>query len=465
MARMCEMAKGNILVAVPRVSLIGQTAEKLRWVVDDVGIHCASLNRKDLKNQFIVSTLQSARNINAKFKTIIIDEAHLMKKSVSHLIKSIEHEYVVGLTGTPMINGQKIYGDDEYWNEPCATVTIKELTKLGYLTPLRIGCATEESKVDLTGVATQRGDYVVSQLFEKYEPMIAAQVNETLEKTKDRKAVLIMCINIQHAEIVYSLLPENESALIHSKLKDVQHKIDQFRSGLFKYLVSVAQISVGFDAPIADTLALMRATRSTSLFVQVCGRILRMHDDKKDALLLDFGRVVENLGSPYDITPEGDKTKDPLELVCITCNTYNRRSCIKCTECGHHFSVMCDICHNVRLKGTPCPNECNKRNVTLANSLKNLTNTAFKRQNKIYNVRPRFDYYTSKAGNKCIRINYGGFISEYFTERMAFKFKKRLQVLELNYTVDLAELNKNSLHIKVEVNYDGKYPRVHKISK
>jgi len=397
MAEICRLAKGNILITVPRISLINQTVEKLKLVTDDIGIYCASMNKKELDNQFIVSTLQSINKVECSFKTIIIDEVHLMEKSIDKMVNNIKHNYLLGMSGTPW----DLYGTDSFWDKPCIKITIKDLTELNYLTKLVI--KDTKNKVDLTGVKIQAGDYALSPLFKKYKEVIVSQVKEALARTESRKAVLWMCVNIEHAEHVFRLLPQNKSAIIHSKLNDVPEKIEMFRDGKIKHLVSVAQISVGFDAPVADTLVLMRATKSPVLFVQTVGRILRMDDDKKDALLLDYGRVIENLGHPYGIIDSGTTGKTNITHLCFNCDSCIPNGHKLCPVCGQKILTKCQVCGELKPLGESCSNGCK----VVRDPFKKLTETAYDGKEKKYIV-DSFDIYLHKSysGNECLRFDF-----------------------------------------------------------
>jgi len=107
--------------------------------------------------------------------------------------------------------------------------------------------------------------------------------------------------------------------------------------------VNVAQLTTGFNNPAIDLLAFMRPTRSPVLYIQCCGRAMRTHTNKLDAVVLDFGGVVEALG-PVDkiqISPPkkrlpGERGEPPIKA-CPSCKTESAAGVRLCPECGHEF--------------------------------------------------------------------------------------------------------------------------------
>ena len=69
--------------------------------------------------------------------------------------------------------------------------------------------------------------------------------------------------------------------------------INDFKAQKFKYIVSVGTLTTGFDSPHVDTIAVLRATESASLFQQIIGRGLRLCDGKSDCLVLDYASNIE----------------------------------------------------------------------------------------------------------------------------------------------------------------------------
>lgn len=73
--------------------------------------------------------------------------------------------------------------------------------------------------------------------------------------------------------------------------------IAAFKARELKYLVNVAVLTTGFDAPHVDVIAILRPTESVGLYQQIVGRGLRLSPGKTDCLILDYA------GNPGNSTP------------------------------------------------------------------------------------------------------------------------------------------------------------------
>jgi DNA repair protein RadD len=102
-----------------------------------------------------------------------------------------------------------------------------------------------------------------------------------------------------------------------------------FKAQKIKYIVNVSVLTTGFDATHVDVIAMMRATESVGLMQQIIGRGLRLHEGKKDCLVLDYAENIERHcpdGDIFDPTIESKKSKsdaENLECICSTCETGN----------------------------------------------------------------------------------------------------------------------------------------------
>lgn len=87
-------------------------------------------------------------------------------------------------------------------------------------------------------------------------------------------------------------------------------------------------------------MALVRATASTGLYVQMVGRGTRIADGKENCLILDYGQNVERHGfidqvKPKDKMSSGDGEAPTKQ--CESCQTMVHAACQICPECGFEF--------------------------------------------------------------------------------------------------------------------------------
>lgn len=98
-----------------------------------------------------------------------------------------------------------------------------------------------------------------------------------MEFAATRKGVMIFAATVEHAKEIVGLLPAEDAALITGDTPGSERDvlIDDFKAQRFRYLVNVAVLTTGFDAPHVDLIAILRPTESVSLYQQIVGRGLR----------------------------------------------------------------------------------------------------------------------------------------------------------------------------------------------
>ena len=128
----------------------------------------------------------------------------------------------------------------------------------------------------------------------------------------DRRSWLVFCCGVAHAMLVCAALHKRgiDAEVLTGAHGSTERDsiIARFKSGELRCLVNVNVLTTGFDAPNVDLLVMLRATQSPSLYVQMVGRGTRLHEGKKDCLVLDYGTNVERHGLIDDIQPPTPKS-------------------------------------------------------------------------------------------------------------------------------------------------------------
>ena len=442
---------------VPKNILIKQTVESFNY---KVGIYNAGAGIKELHHPITIASVQSLANAKElpEANLIIFDECHRVKKSHVDLyerFKALRPQCkLIGMTATDFDMKK------DFWSRKVFDIGMRELTDQNFLAPI----VTQESKakVDLTGVAIQGGDYNLKQLGERFtEDKIKEQVGDLLIRSSERKHIIVMCTSIKHAEDVHALI--DGSFILHSTLhKDEQKsQLDMWR--LFGgYLISVLIASEGFDFEPTDCLALMRPTRSPTLYQQAVGRIARLSPNKKDGLFLDYGNVIENLGFVYDIRKSNKG--EIRHKVCSSCETANLPKAKVCINCNEEFVRLCGECLEMVTYGHACV--AKKK----GDALKNTTNKAYEAPNP-WKVVSHINkvLHKSKKGTECLRVDYfdGIFnkhVSEYYSFYSAdFKMwvKTHTDVKEYKTPVEIAKMDiKLKAPKEILLVKDGKYWKI-----
>ncbi|MCP1065228.1 hypothetical protein M5G07_05365 [Serratia symbiotica] len=137
---------------------------------------------------------------------------------------------------------------------------------------------------------------------------------------------MIFAATIEQAREIHGLLPTGEAALVSAAATPSVERdalITAFKQQQLRYLVNVAVLTTGFDAPHVDMIAILRPTESVSLYQQIIGRELRLAPGKVDYLILDY------VGNHHDLfTPEVGVSKlhsnsQPVQVFCLGCGFAN----------------------------------------------------------------------------------------------------------------------------------------------
>jgi DNA repair protein RadD len=196
-------------------------------------------------------------------------------------------------------------------------------------------------KVDVSKVKHKGGEFLDSALESLYMSKTTEIVADIVKHGANRKAWLIFCVSIEHAEqVTQELITEHDinAACYHSQ-SDNDYILDDFSNGRLKCLVNVNILTTGSNFPIADMCVLIRATESTALYVQIVGRVMRLYPNKKNALLLDYGSNVLRHGCIDDVTvkAKGEGEGEAPSKQCPSCDTILHAAARECPECGYIF--------------------------------------------------------------------------------------------------------------------------------
>ena len=320
--------KTSLLVVVPRVNLVRDLAQRTGG-----SIYCASLKEKNI-GKVTIATKQSLKGVKAD--VVIVDEAH---NASDEFLNSIDANYIIGLTATPFGDGGFIYGEDKFWGEPCYNFPTKNGIEAGYLCDFKI--YGSQIAFDLSAVKNAKRDFTATEINRIIsQDKHILQVKEFVEicNKAERKKVVVLCANIEHAEKIQSeILNYEECDIIHSKIKNSNDIVEDYKHNDTRFCVSVMMLSEGFDCPPIDAVIFLRPTRSSRLMVQASGRGLRLYQDKEYCLMLDYGSVFINCGLPTSpiINTEKKSETQTSEVICCESCFYIYDIKGPCPSCGH----------------------------------------------------------------------------------------------------------------------------------
>jgi len=325
----------------------------------DFGVYSAGLKQKVLDRPITFAGIQSvwerAYDIVPAPDLILIDEAHMLPKNTETRYNRFIADLkvcnpaikVVGLTATPyrLDTGYLHKGEGAIFDGIAHDIPIDMLMEQGYLSPVISKGGLNQ--IDLTNVKKRGGEFIESDLATAASDpeLVRKTVEEIVELSEDRKSWLVFSSGVDHAHMLANEFEYHdiEVAVITggNSNKVRQKTIADFKSGKIRCLINVNVLTTGFDHPAVDVVALVRATASAGLYVQMVGRGTRIAEGKTDALILDFGSNVQRLGfidrvKPKDKSAGAGEGTAPVKQ-CEACQTMCFAAALQCHVCGHEF--------------------------------------------------------------------------------------------------------------------------------
>ncbi len=356
-----EYPHTRILVATHVKELVQQNYEKMLaiWPSAPAGIVSAGLGKKDYQAQIMFGGIQSLYRRFAEIGHVdlmLVDEAHAIPRKGQGMWRSFEEAMmkinpnfcVGGMTATDyrMTTGSLTKGQDPQFDGVCYEYSIIDALDEGYLSPIVTPPEPLETELPIDGIKKIAGDFAKGELERavNVDELTKACCDEIIKNGQDRKSWLIFASGNAHAQSIHEYL---ESTGLHgyvvtqSTTKEERAKAtSELVSGTCQYLVNNMILTTGFDCPRLDLIACVRPTQSPGLWVQMCGRGVRLHPDKENCLLLDFGGNIDRHG-PIDKIEgiewyEKEKGDAPLKI-CPQCDELLATSVKQCHHCSYEF--------------------------------------------------------------------------------------------------------------------------------
>jgi len=353
----CAYPSTRVLIVTHVRELVAQNhAEMIAlWPQAPAGIYSASLNRRDVGKRITFCSIQSVfRRWNEipKPDIIIVDEAHLIpRKSETMYGKFLAsmklrnpHVRVIGLTATPMRmdSGRLDEGEDRIFQGISYEYLIGQAIADGFLAPL----ISKDPKLHLNtaGVGTRGGDFIPGELQRAVDvdSVNISAVEEAIRHGRDRRSWLFFCSGVEHSEHIAAALNARgisaASVSAETETSERDRIISDFKHEKVRALCSMNILTTGFNAPKVDMIAMLRPTKSASLYIQMAGRGTRPAPGKANCLVLDFAGNVSRFG-PIDRLdvkrPGGGGGEAPVK-VCPECDTILHAS-VRACPCGYEF--------------------------------------------------------------------------------------------------------------------------------
>jgi superfamily II DNA or RNA helicase len=322
----------------------------LRWPAAPVQIAMAdTLHRRSIVD---------ARMPLPSADVVIFDEAHLsLGESRLRILGQYPKAIRIGFTATPAkISGRSLR---EGYDTLICGPTTKSLIASGDLVRPRIFSAPAVTSTELAAVRkdSKSGDFATGELSQLMSrPKLVGDVVQNWLRIANGKPSIVFACDKAHgaalaqefrqAGVAAELLTDQDSE------PDREASIYRLEHGRTKIIINCFLLSYGIDIPAVECIVLARPTRSIVLYRQAIGRGMRPAPGKDHVIVIDHGRVVENLGMP----------DEPIFWSLDDCNNVNRSTAKRvaerklskespriCPECAHMWLVSedgnaCDCC-------------------------------------------------------------------------------------------------------------------------
>jgi superfamily II DNA or RNA helicase len=343
-------------MVLDRIVLVNQTSMRLSKYGIEHGVLQSGHWRFRPEERIQICSAQTLekRKNPPQIDLLIIDECHVLRKSVVDYMMNNPKTRVIGLTATPFTKGL----GDIYTHVVGASPT-GDLIEKGWLVPLKVFIAKE---IDMTGVTKVAGEWAQDQVTERGLKIVGDVVSEWAKKTyeifgKPAKTI-VFCAGVEHGRALEKTFVEagyNFKSISYKEDDDYKRMIIEDFSKpdtQITGLIATDILTRGFD--VTDVMIGVSArpfSKSFSSHVQQMGRVMRAHDGKEFGVWLDHSGNYIRFRSDWDRVfdygvdelHEGlsEKTKkEPTErekiaAKCPSCDALWIWKSDECGECGH----------------------------------------------------------------------------------------------------------------------------------
>lgn len=325
----------RVLWLTHRVELLEQSAGHLRARGVPTGIIAAGYEPEEAPCQVASLDTLISRGIYPPADVVVFDECHhAQAETWGALLAHYANARVLGMTATPERGDGR--GLDGSFDALVVGSTVRELTELGILVPLRVVRPEERLR---SGRIAQP----VVEAYRAHAPGSRAIAFFPTVALAESYAEEFRAVGIP-------------AACVHGNTASAERAeaLRGLRDGTVRVVTNVNVLTEGFDCPAVSTIILARGIGTTGGFDQILGRGVRCSPGKVDALLIDLTGVSHIHGMPIDGRvyslsgvgiSSGAKAEDSFCKVCGALRVPGQ----VCADCGYEPEPIALTVANVPL--------------------------------------------------------------------------------------------------------------------
>lgn len=324
--RVMSRPRERVVVWVHRDELAKQARDKIHSIAPHLRPGIVMANQRDHDRQVIVASIQTVSRAPYRRRDAIHGVGAMVADECHHAAaptwrSTLEHfgawagVPTVGFTAT--MSREDGRGLGEIWEKVVERPDGGNWDTLwgvrnGFLADVR-GIRVKVPRLDLSGVHIRGGDL---QQDETAEAMLDANTGAAIVKAIHEFAParrgVVFAPNVATAEQFAADMNEagirTETIIGTTPVHERQAVYARFRTGETRWLTNAMVLTEGWDAPWADCAVIARPTKSSALYQQMVGRVLRPWPagGKQDALILDVVGATElhGLASLTDLSED-----------------------------------------------------------------------------------------------------------------------------------------------------------------
>ena len=358
LVRLSAVRERRALFVAHRRELITQAYERL---IDfgipesNLGVIMANDPRRNPGARVQVASIDTLRNrAKPRADLVIVDECH---RALANSYRDLQQHYSravhLGLTATPYRADGRGLGDA--YDDLVVVTSPRALIAEGFLVEPRVFTVPPSALPDLSAIRTRGGDYDKRALEDAVDQKsLVGNLVEHWRRYADGVRTVVFATSVAHSRHITERFLEAGVPAEHLDGTTPNDERDaiiaRLASGETLVVPNVGVLCEGFDSPPVKCAILARPTKSTGLYLQMAGRILRPWQDQA-AIILDHAGCVMEHGLPQqdrEFSLEGRKKRpgagggEPPAKMCPECFAVVPLSVRECPACGTQLSVERD---------------------------------------------------------------------------------------------------------------------------
>lgn len=280
---------------------------------------------------------------------IIIDEAHhaILSSTWGKIITAYPRARILGVTASPTrLSGE---GLGDIFDRLICGPSVQSLIEAGSLSSVRVFAPPT---IDVSQVRITMGEFKTRDLAAVVDkPKVIGDAIEHYQNLTAGQRAVVFCVSLEHARhMAAAARGAGLTAVMIDGTMDRELRrgvVNDFKNGHINWLVTVDLVSEGFDCPGIEVGISLRPTQSLGLWLQQCGRCLRVSPGKSHATILDHAGNSLRHGLPteernWTLDGVGKRSHSPGATsvrVCPKCFSAQRSGKPACSNCGHTFAI------------------------------------------------------------------------------------------------------------------------------